>query len=329
MDDQVQATLEVVEHRQLFRQHQQDVRRVEFVRLVAASESRLDVADALEAEPAHQPAGEAGQAFEFRDRVRGAQRFDFGEGIGDLAAFDDLAVVADFHGMATEGDHPFRGQADDGITAEAFAAFHRLQQVGVRGVGEFQVDRERRVQVGQHFADYGDACVAFSGVALELLGRDQGGLPSGNRGHGGRRQGTTIARAGERKEGAAGASDRTWAYFTPASALRVGLRGRRPPALEAEAPIFLLAAPTSKAASQPFCVERQPFRFDRQPFSLKLEPSRLEHRPFCLECQSFRLELQPFRLGTPIFLPRAPTFRSRSARLFGRAPPSEARAPRL
>ena len=80
----------------------------------------------------------------------------------------------------------------------------------MRGVGEFQVDRERRVQVGQHFAHHrytgvGAGRVALLSVLLELGVRDQNGFPSGSRGSGGRRRQATIA-SGERKEGRGSAS---------------------------------------------------------------------------------------------------------------------------
>ena len=63
------------------------------------------------------------------------------------------------------------GQADDRITTEAFAAFDRFEQVGVRPVGELQIDRQRRVEVGQDLAHDRDAGVAVSGLLLELFGR--------------------------------------------------------------------------------------------------------------------------------------------------------------
>ena len=140
VDDQVQPALEVVEHRQLVAEHQQDVGRAQLVRLRVRAQARLDVFDALEAEPADQAAGEAGQAIELRHLVQRAQAFDFGQRVFDLTAFHDFAVFANFERMATEFVHPPRRQADDRIAAEAFAALHRFEQVGMRAVGQLQVD---------------------------------------------------------------------------------------------------------------------------------------------------------------------------------------------
>ena len=212
--DQIETALEVVEDRDFLRQHQQDVGRTEFVRLVARGQARLDVADALEAEPAHQAAGEPWQVRQARHRIRRAQRLDFGERVFDLACLDQLALVTDFQAMAMEGDHAPHRQADDGVATEAFAAFHRFEQVGVRRVGKLQVDRERRVQVGQHFTDNGDAIEAFSSELLERVVRDQAGFPSGTRWRGGRRLRATIASCGVRKIGKAGAWGGTRRYST-------------------------------------------------------------------------------------------------------------------
>ncbi len=154
---------------------------IELVACDTTGQPRLDVADAFEAEPADQAAGEAGHACELGHDMLRAQRLDFGERIGDLAALDQFAMVAHVQGVPAEGVHAAHRQADDRVATEAFAAFDRFEQVGVRGIGELEIDRQRRVQIGQHFADDGDAGVTFSGVALELLAGNQDGFPSGTR----------------------------------------------------------------------------------------------------------------------------------------------------
>ncbi len=212
MHDQVQTALEIVEHRQLFGEHQQDVRRAEFVGLVATPQARLDVLDALETEPADQPAGEAGQPIQLRHRMFGPQRIDFGQRVGDLTGLDDFAVFADLQRVAPKAVHAPRRQADDGVAPEALPAFDRFEQIGIGAVGELQVDRERRVQVGQHFADNGNTGVTFSGLALELLCSDQDDFPSGTLWRGGRRQRATIATSGERKRRSVESSGGTRGY---------------------------------------------------------------------------------------------------------------------
>ena len=232
MHDQVQAALEVVEHRQLFGMQQQDVRRAQLVAATRRRQARFDVADALKAKPADQAPGEAGQTGQLRHRVGAAQGLDLGERIGDLAGFHHGAGFADGQGMAVEGIHPARRQADDGIAPEAFAALDRFKQIGMRAVGELQIDRERRVQVGQHFTDDGDAGVAFSGLLLELLERDQDDFPSGKRRwRDGRRQQATIATNGERKKGYAGSSE-----WTPGDCTSARRGGEPRPGLRAAAP---------------------------------------------------------------------------------------------
>ena len=60
-----------------------------------------------------------------------------------------------------------------GLHFKALAAFDGFKQVGIGAVGELQIDRKRRVQVGQHFADNGNVGVAFSGL-LQKLGESLG-----------------------------------------------------------------------------------------------------------------------------------------------------------
>ena len=163
MDDEVQAALEVVEYGEFFRQHQEGIGCAELIRLVAASQARLDVADRFETEIADQPAGEGRQAGHARHAEAFAQAVHFGQGVGEFPRFDQLAVHPCFHRVAAEGEGARGRQADDGIAAPGLAALHRFEQVGMRTVGQFQVNRQRRVQVGQHLAHHGDAVMAGGG----------------------------------------------------------------------------------------------------------------------------------------------------------------------
>jgi len=59
-------------------------------------------------------------------------------------------------------------------TAPFLAALHRLQQIGVRPIGKFQVQREWRIEIGQGFKGKGNAVIAFSGQTQEFFaGHDQ------------------------------------------------------------------------------------------------------------------------------------------------------------
>ena len=177
MHDQVQPALEVVEHRDFLAEHQQDVGRAELVGIGVGAQARLDVLDALEAEPADQAAAEAGQARQARHRMLGAQAFDLGERVGHLARLHRLAVLADSQAVAAEAEDAPGWQADDRIAAEALAALDGFEQVGMRPVGELEVDRQRGVEVGQDLAHDGDAGVAFSGRLLEFFLRGHAAFP--------------------------------------------------------------------------------------------------------------------------------------------------------
>ena len=75
MHDQVQAALEVVEHRHFLAEQQQEASGVpSWSGLSATGQARLDVADGFEAEIADQAAGEGRQAGHARHPVAVAQR---------------------------------------------------------------------------------------------------------------------------------------------------------------------------------------------------------------------------------------------------------------
>jgi hypothetical protein len=80
---------------------------------------------------------------------------DLGERVGHLAG-STTWPSSRTQRVAVEGVHAPRRQADDRVTTKALAAFDGFKQVGIGAVGELQIDRQRRVQVGQHFADDGN-----------------------------------------------------------------------------------------------------------------------------------------------------------------------------
>src|SRR3546814_17170797 len=69
MHDQVQPALEVVEQRDFLAEHQQDVGRAQLVAGVAVGETRFDVLDAFESDPADQAAAATGQSIDLRNRL--------------------------------------------------------------------------------------------------------------------------------------------------------------------------------------------------------------------------------------------------------------------
>ena len=179
MHDQVQATLEVVEHRDFLAEHEQGIGRAELVGLVVHGEARFDPADRLEAEIADQATRECRHVRQFGDAILPAQGIDLGQRIGQLARLDDFAKLLDAEGMSTQRIHAPARQADDRVATPVLAALHRLEQVGVRSIGQLQVHRQRRIEIRQHLARNRDAVVALRGVGVEFFLADHGGGTSG------------------------------------------------------------------------------------------------------------------------------------------------------
>src|SRR5690606_33950191 len=96
--------------------------------------------------------GEGGQVRQLGDAERGADRLDRGKRIVQLARLDRLAEILDAQAVPAQRVHAPARQADDRVAPPVLATFDRFEQVGVWSVGELQVDRQRRVQVGQHLA---------------------------------------------------------------------------------------------------------------------------------------------------------------------------------
>ena len=177
--DQIQAALEVVEHRDFLAQHQQRVGRTELVGLLDTflhrlAQARLDPADRLEAEVADQSTCERRQFGHARYAELRAQQLDFCKWICELAGFDHLAVLADFQRVVAECIDAFRRQPDDRIAPPGLATFDRLEQIGVRAVGKLEIHRQWRVEIGQHLAHHRDAVMAGGGELVEAIEIDHG-----------------------------------------------------------------------------------------------------------------------------------------------------------
>ena len=169
VDDQVQAPAQVVEHHHLVGKHEQDVRRTERIGLVDSAQARLDVAHGFVAEISDQPAVGTRQTVHMRDLETGLVGLDPGERIGDLLLLDAYPVLPLLDPVAIHLDLAPAGQTDHRVTAPLLAALHRFQQVGIRGIDQFEVGTQRRVEIGEDFADQRDARVARAGVFGELF----------------------------------------------------------------------------------------------------------------------------------------------------------------
>ncbi len=144
----------------------------------AARELALDPCDRLEAEVADEAAGECRQPGNLRHLVRLADALDLGERIVELAQLDDFAELFDRQRAATQRVDAPAWQADDRMAAPVLAAFDRFEEIRVRRVGELQVHRQRRIEIGQHLARNRNAVVALRGERVELVLGDHAGARS-------------------------------------------------------------------------------------------------------------------------------------------------------
>jgi hypothetical protein len=158
----------VVDDGDLLGEEQEDVGRAELVGFACLRQLRLDVAHRVVAEAADEAAAEARQAGARRQPETRHVLADEGERVAVVASLGD-AVAGQHHDVAAVGGDARRcRQADEGITAEALAALHGFEQVGVRAVGQLEVDREGRVEVGEGFQGQRNAVVALGGQLVEF-----------------------------------------------------------------------------------------------------------------------------------------------------------------
>src|SRR5690606_26715925 len=123
----------------------------------------------------------------------------------------DRAQVALAQDVPTDLDDAPCRQADDGVPAPGLPALDRLEKVGVWPVGELEVDRQGRIQVGVHLADQRDAVVALGRQGGEFSAAEHCGGVGGKGGDYGRcaapvatsmaRPGCTAPRATRRDTG--------------------------------------------------------------------------------------------------------------------------------
>lgn len=160
---------QVVENHHRIRDHQQDIRHAQRVRVRTLAQAFLDITHAVITEVTHQAAIEAWQTSNGRHVVARLEFFDEGQRVLRLVGFDFDSVVGHADVVIMHPQHSAARQADDRITAPLFPALHRFEQVGVRLVGQFQIDRQRRIEVGQGFAGQGNAVIAGSGQTQEFF----------------------------------------------------------------------------------------------------------------------------------------------------------------
>ena len=167
INNQRQLARQVIDHRNLLRQEQDDVRHAQGIRFVRMGKAGFDIAHGVVAEAADQPAAKARQTRQRRDaetfqiRADEIQRISVVRTLGNTVAIEqqNLPGIDDQTGRA--------GEADKRIAAETLAALDGFEQVGIRAVGQLEVDRQRRVEISKCFEGDGDAVIAFGGQTLK------------------------------------------------------------------------------------------------------------------------------------------------------------------
>ena len=123
-------------------------------------EPRLDVANGVVAEIAGQPAAKTRQPGPRRGSIAAQELADERQRIA-LMPLDDPAAILDFDLAPAAADADLRRQADERVAPEALAADDRFQQVGKALVGELEVERKRRVEVGERLEHERNAVIAL------------------------------------------------------------------------------------------------------------------------------------------------------------------------
>jgi len=111
--DAVQLAGEVVEYHHGVGNHQQDIRCAQRIRVGAIAKFALDIAHAVVAEIADQPAVEARQAFDRRDAVALLEGFDEGQRILDLTGLGLDAIGGHADAVIPHAQHGAARQTDD------------------------------------------------------------------------------------------------------------------------------------------------------------------------------------------------------------------------
>ena len=162
----------VVHHREFLRAQQQHVGQSDRIGFLDPGEALFDEAHCFVAEVPHQSTGKARQALQRRGvkllqvLAHEHQRVGLRNTLHRFLAVG--AAPHDAQLRAAPFDALVARQADVRVAAEALAADHRLEQVGIRLLRELQVERHRRIEIGANLRHHRDAVVALAGQLLEF-----------------------------------------------------------------------------------------------------------------------------------------------------------------
>ncbi len=123
--------------------------------------------DGVVAEIAGEPAAKARQPGARRGAVAAQELADERQRVA-FVTLDDTAPILDFDLPSARADPDLRRQADERVAPEALAADYRLQQIGIALVGELEIKRKRRVEVGKGLKHEGNAVIPLRCKSAEL-----------------------------------------------------------------------------------------------------------------------------------------------------------------
>src|SRR6266567_142371 len=175
VDDERNLSGQVIDHRQLFGQQQQDLG--DIGELAAGRgrrrcKPRLDMPHRVVGEVASEPAAEAGQSGDRCGAIPALEPGNEIERVAGVALGNALAVIH-LDVATTRTDARRRGQAYERIAAETLAADNRLEQERERAVRELDVERKRGIEVGERLEDERDAVIALRGQRASYERRQQ------------------------------------------------------------------------------------------------------------------------------------------------------------
>src|SRR6266852_5588544 len=169
IDDEIELARKIVDDGKLLGHQQQHVRATERIGLEPPSgEPRLDPPHRVVAEISDQAPAEPGQAGELRDAVARKKFAHESERIGGLGLLRYDVSMHHRH-QAPDRPQPYRScQSNERIAPEALSAHYGLEQIGVGAIGELQIKRERRFEIGKGLCKERNAVETLGGKPLEF-----------------------------------------------------------------------------------------------------------------------------------------------------------------